>query len=269
MTSTVLDGGVAYVPGGFDLGRGVRRLGSRRNALSALVFALGLGAAWYGYDWWMIGRFIESTDDAYVGGEITVIAPKVAGFITEVAVGDNQAVHAGDLLVKLDDRDYRAALAKAAASVAAQQATLANLEATRRLQKAMIAQADAEVAGADAEVDRSQFDVDRYRRLASSEFASAQRLQQADSDHKKGIAAAAKARAGVEAARRQLDVIGHAETAGRGRARGGHRRARPSAAQPGLHRAARSDRWHDREPKRARRRVRDGRRSADVRGSGA
>jgi membrane fusion protein, multidrug efflux system len=207
MTSTVLDGGVAYVPGGFDLGRGVRRLGSRRNALSALLLALGLGAAWYGYDWWTAGRFIESTDDAYVGGEITVIAPKVAGFITEVAVGDNQAVHAGDLLVKLDDRDYRAALAKAAASVAAQQATLANLEATRRLQKAMIAQADADVAGADAEVDRSQFDVDRYRRLASSEFASAQRLQQADSDHKKGIAAAAKARAGVEAARRQLDVI--------------------------------------------------------------
>ena len=154
MTSTVLDGGVAYVPGRFDLGRGVRRLGSRRNALSALVFALGLGTAWYGYHWWTVGRFIESTDDAYVGGEITVIAPKVAGFIAEVAVADNQAVHAGDLLVKLDDRDYRAALAKAAAAVAAQQATLANLEATRRLQEAMIAQAEAEVTAADAEVAR-------------------------------------------------------------------------------------------------------------------
>ena len=207
MTSTVLDGGVAYVPARPAFGRRIPRLGTRRNALAALAFALALGAAWYGYEWWTIGRFIESTDDAYVGGEITVIAPKVAGFITVVAVGDNQLVHAGDLLVKLDDRDYRAALAKAAASVAGQQATLANLAATRRLQEATIAQAEAEVAAADAEVDRSQFDVDRYRRLASSEFASAQRLQQADSDHKKGIAAAAKARAGVEAARRQLDVI--------------------------------------------------------------
>jgi membrane fusion protein (multidrug efflux system) len=93
------------------------------------------------------------------------------------------------------------------ASVAAEQATLANLDATRRLQEAMIAQTVAEVAAADAEVDRSGFDVVRYRQLASSEFASAQRLQQADADHKKGIAAAAKARAAVEAAQRQLDVI--------------------------------------------------------------
>ena len=66
---------------------------------------------------------------------MTVIAPKVAGFIAEVAVTDNQAVHAGDLLVKLDDRDYRAALAKAVAAVAGQQATLANLEATAGCRK--------------------------------------------------------------------------------------------------------------------------------------
>jgi membrane fusion protein (multidrug efflux system) len=61
----------------------------------------------------MVGRFIQSTDDAYVGGDITVVAPKVAGSITQVAVTDNQEVHAGDLLVKLDDRDYRAAVQNA------------------------------------------------------------------------------------------------------------------------------------------------------------
>jgi membrane fusion protein, multidrug efflux system len=207
MSSTVLEREAVSIPGKRDLRRGIRRLGIRRLALSGLLFVIGLGAAWYGYDWWTVGRFIESTDDAYVGGDITVIAPKVAGFITEVAVGDNQAVRAGDLLVKLDDRDYRAALAKAVASVAAQQATLANLDATRRLQEAVIAQAKADVAGADAEVARAQFDVARYRQLASDRFASAQRYQQADADHKKGIAAAAKARAAVEAAQRQLDVI--------------------------------------------------------------
>jgi membrane fusion protein (multidrug efflux system) len=87
--------------------------------------------------------FIESTDDAFVGGEMTVISPTVAGLIAEVAVTDNQAVHAGDLLVRLDDCDYRAALARATGAVAAQEAVLANLDATRRLQQAMIAQSEA------------------------------------------------------------------------------------------------------------------------------
>ena len=109
---------VVSAPAGRDLRRAIRRQTIRRFVLAGLVFGSALGAAWYGYHWWTVGRFIESTDDAYVGGEVTVIAPKVAGFIAEVAVTDNQAVHAGDLLVKLDDRDYRAALAKAAGAVA-------------------------------------------------------------------------------------------------------------------------------------------------------
>ncbi len=150
---------------------------------------------------------MESTDDAYVGGDVTVIAPKVAGIIAAVAVTDNQAVHAGDLLVKLDDQDYRAALAKAAAAVAGQRATLANLDATRRLQEAVVAQAAAELAATAAEIDRTRYDVDRYRALARDQFASAQRFQQADADHKKALAADQRARASLEAARRRLDVI--------------------------------------------------------------
>jgi membrane fusion protein (multidrug efflux system) len=150
---------------------------------------------------------IESTDDAYVSGEVTVIAPRVAGLIAEVAVTDNQAVHAGDLLVRLDDRDYRAALAKAVGAVAAKEAALANLDATRRLQESMIAQAEAEVASVDAEVARSQSDVERYRRLASYQYASVQRFQQADADNRKAIAAAVKARAALAAAQRRVDVI--------------------------------------------------------------
>ena len=130
---------VASAPANRDLRRAVRRLDLRRFGFFGLALLIGLGATWYGQQWWTVGRFIESTDDAYVGGDVTVIAPKVAGFIAELAVTDNQAVHAGDLLVKLDDRDYRAALAKANAAVAAQEATLANLDATRRLQASMIA----------------------------------------------------------------------------------------------------------------------------------
>jgi len=162
---------------------------------------------WYGHQWWTVWRFMESTDDAYVGGEVTAIAPKIAGFIAEVAVTDNPSVHAGDLLIKIDDRDYRAGLAKARAGVAAPHATLANLDAARALQQSMIAQAEAEVAAGDAEVTRSQFDVVRYQHLASDQYASMQRLQQADADSKKAVSAAAKARAALAAAQRKLDVI--------------------------------------------------------------
>jgi membrane fusion protein (multidrug efflux system) len=102
---------------GRDLSRAIRRLPIGRFSLYGLILMSGLAAVWYGHHWWTVGRFIESTDDAYVGGEVTVIAPKVAGFIAEVAVTDNQAVSTGDLLVKIDDRDYRAALAKATAAV--------------------------------------------------------------------------------------------------------------------------------------------------------
>src|SRR5712692_8553672 len=202
MSSAALDRAVLPFPA-----KSPPRATVKRLALGGLTFLIALTAAWYGHQWWTVGRFIETTDDAYVGGEVTVIAPKVAGLIAEVAVTDNQAVHAGDLLVKLDDRDYRAVLAKATAAVAARQAALANLDATRRLQEAMIAQAEAEIAAADAEVVRSQSDVTRYHRLASDQYASVQRFQQADADSKKAIAAANKARAAHAAAQRRLDVI--------------------------------------------------------------
>jgi membrane fusion protein, multidrug efflux system len=183
------------------------RLSRKQLGIVGATLLAGLGVAWYGADWWTVGRFIDSTDDAYVGGDVTVIAPKVAGFIAEVAVSDNQDVHAGDLLVKLDDRDYRAALAKAVAGVAGQQATLANIDAARRLQQAVIAQAQAELAATAAEITRARYDVDRYRSLARDQFGSLQRFQQADADYQKALAADQRSHAALEAAQRQLDVI--------------------------------------------------------------
>ncbi len=131
----------------------------RKRLLTVAGLALvALAAAGYGAHWWTTGRFFQSTDDAYVGGEVTVIGTKVPGYITQVAVVDNQAVHAGDLLVKIDDRDYRAALAKAEGAVAAQQATLANLDATAKLQQAVIAQARASVNATSADTVRAHED---------------------------------------------------------------------------------------------------------------
>jgi membrane fusion protein, multidrug efflux system len=179
----------------------------KRWALSGGALLLAATAVGYGYRWWTVGRFIKSTDDAYVGGDVTVIAPKVAGFISQVAVRDNQAVHAGDLLVKLDDRDYRAALAKATAAVDVKQATLANLDATRRLQQAMVAQAAARVSAANAEIVRARDDEGRYRQLSSGGAASTQLLQKAEADYKKALASGQQAGAAVAAAERKLEVI--------------------------------------------------------------
>ncbi len=183
------------------------RMSARKAATVALIVAALAGGGGYGRYWWTSGRFLASTDDAYVGGDITVIAPKVAGFISEVAVKDNQAVRAGDLLVRLDDRDFRAAVDRADAIVAAQTAALGNFDATRKLQEALVDEAAAEIPAAEAETARSRFDDDRYRQLSSAQFASRQRFQQADADMKKAVAGETRARAALRAAQRQIEVI--------------------------------------------------------------
>jgi membrane fusion protein, multidrug efflux system len=181
---------------------------SRKSALligALLVVVVVLSV--YGRYWWTTGRYLETTDDAFVGGDITVIAPKVSGFIAQVTVTDNQMVHAGDLLLKLDDRDYVAAVSRAEAAVAAQQAAIANLTATRHLQEAVIAQSAAGIAAADADVERTREDQSRYRNLQALSAVSLQSSQKADADYKNALAVGARARASLAASQRQLDVI--------------------------------------------------------------
>ena len=202
-SAAVVDRDVAVTPPS----QGILGVGLKRLATYCAIGLAVVAVAAYGYHWVTVGRFIESTDDAYVGGDITVIAPKVAGFIEKVAVTDNQRVQAGDLLVKLDDRDYRAALARVEAAADAQRATLANLEATRRLQLAIIAQAHAGIVAAEAEVTRTHDDEVRFRDLSEHSAASIQVFQKADADYKEALAQAQKSRAAVDAAERQLDVI--------------------------------------------------------------
>ncbi len=191
------------------------RLSVKKAITAALVVSALSAGALYGRHWWVTGRFMQATDDAYIGGDVTIIAPKIAGFISEVAIEDNQSVRAGDLLVRLDDRDFRAALDSADASVAAQKAALANLDATRKLQEAVVDQAAAEIAAAEAEVARARFDYDRYNQLSAAQFASKQRFQQADADHKKAVAAERRARAAFAAARQQIEVIETQKAQGR------------------------------------------------------
>src|SRR5215468_9351522 len=94
-----------------------RRLNFKKLALAGLGLAAAVAAGWYGYSWWTAGRFLEATDDAYVGGNITPISPQVPGFVAEILVKDNQLVRAGRLLIRLDGRTYQAALDRAQAMV--------------------------------------------------------------------------------------------------------------------------------------------------------
>jgi membrane fusion protein (multidrug efflux system) len=179
----------------------------RGLARVAIVLVLAVTAGAWGLHWWTTGRFVEDTDDAYVGGDVTVVASKVAGYVETVAVTDNQVVHRGDLLVKLDDRDYRAAVARAQASVAAAQALLGNLDATERLQHSTIAQADAGVAAAKAETNRARLDDARYRDLAGRSAVSVESAQHAQADAQAAQAGQDHASAAQQGAQRQLGVI--------------------------------------------------------------
>ncbi|NNN24625.1 HlyD family secretion protein [Pseudomonas nitroreducens] len=180
---------------------------SRKALKLAVAAAAILGAGAYAGHWWLDGRFLEKTDDAYVGGDVTVISPRVAGYIAELKVSDNQLVHAGDLLARIDDRDYRAALAKADGAVHAEEAALTNVDAQASLQDALIRQSQAEIDAAAAEEVRTRDDQRRYATLVRTNAVSVEAAQRADASFKSARANSDKARASLLAARRQLDVI--------------------------------------------------------------
>jgi membrane fusion protein (multidrug efflux system) len=200
-----MDANVAPAPPTTDTpARPSRRKQTLRLGLLTLAV---VGALGYATHWWLAGRYIEDTDDAYVGADVTVISAKVPGYISEVAVQDNQFVKAGDLLARINVRDYQAALAKADGAVAAQQATLVNLDATEQLQQAMINQAKAQLDATAAETQRSSDDHNRYQTLVRSQAVSVESAQRVDATWKTARADHARAEAGLLAARRQLDVI--------------------------------------------------------------
>jgi membrane fusion protein, multidrug efflux system len=168
------------------------------------VAAVAVAAAGY---WYFVGRFIETTDDAYVGGDVTVMAPRVSGFVTEVLVKDNQFVHANQVLIRIDSRDYDARLAQADADVTGAQATVTELEAKRALQLAVIDERSAGVRASSAELTRSAADQHRYRELVKDQAVSDQVVERAAADLQKSRAAVDTSNASLVAARRQLTVL--------------------------------------------------------------
>lgn len=192
-----------------------RAIGGKMRARQKLKWLLAMGVAGllaagavrYGKDWWEVGRFIESTDDAYVGGNVTPIAPHVAGFVADILVADNDYVRAGQTLIRLDERDFRAAVDRATAVVAQRQATLASLEARTLLQQATIRQAKADVDAKKAQAVFAREDSLRYSQLAQTSAGSRQNAEKAVALDAAAQAAVASSEAGLVAANQQLAVL--------------------------------------------------------------
>src|SRR6266545_4533423 len=157
---------------------GLLELTMSRNLKRILMASVGAvvlaGAGTYGFYWFKTGRFLEATNDAYVQADYTTIAPKVSGYIAEVAVQDNQPVKAGQLLAKIDDRDYRTALAQAKADVDSANADIRNIEAQLTEQQSVIAQAEAAISADTASVKFAKDDADRYHKLTAGRITSVQ-----------------------------------------------------------------------------------------------
>jgi membrane fusion protein (multidrug efflux system) len=183
------------------------KFGRKALALAGLLLALTLGAAGYGRYWWTTGRFIETTDDAYVGGNVTAISPHVAGFVAQILVADNQHVRAGQLLIRLDPRDFRAALDHARAVLTERRAALAGLNAKYVLQQEMVREAEANLNAKLAQATFAQQDAVRYHDLALTSFGTKQNAERTSAADKAAQSATQSARAGLAAARQQLTVL--------------------------------------------------------------
>jgi membrane fusion protein, multidrug efflux system len=194
-----------------------------RTKLLMLLSVVLLGAGIYGgLQWWRVWRFQQSTDDAYVESDISLISPKIEGYIKEVRVEDNQHVKAGDVLFVIDDSDFAAKVAAAQAAVDGEVASVATFETRHDHQVAMINQAEAMVASANAELNRANFDQKRYVSLVTSEVATKQRYETAEADATKAAANLLRAKAALEAEKQQLALIDaekHEEQAKREQAR--------------------------------------------------
>ena len=180
----------------------------RKLALIGAGVALAIAAAgWFGYDYLTAGRYLVTTDDAYVRADTTTLAAKVSGYVAAIEVQDNAVVRAGDVIARIDDGDYRLAADAARDKVATQQATVDRIGRQIPVQEAAVEQAKAQLASAQAAATRAQSELERQQALAGKEFASRQTLEQAIANRDQSVAAVQGARAALAAAGANVDVL--------------------------------------------------------------
>ncbi|GAA0649446.1 HlyD family secretion protein [Brevundimonas lenta] len=178
---------------------GKKLIGGGLVVLSVMI----IGAAWF---WARSGGPIE-TDNAYVRGDVTSMAPKVAGYVTVVEVRDNQSVRAGDVLFRIDDADYRARLAQAEANVEAATARLRNIDAEEALQLSLIRQAEAQGRSNSADLVLAARVHDRRRALVEGGAISQAALDESQAARSRAEAGVSAAGASVEAQRQRIGVL--------------------------------------------------------------
>jgi len=179
----------------------------RRPLLAGASLLVLAGAAYFGWQYWTVGRFEVSTDDAYVQADSMTIAPKVSGYIGQVLVQDNEHVAAGHVLARIDDRDFRVALDQARASVAAAQAAVAGKQVSLNTQQSIIDTARATVAVDQADQTFAEQDDSRYKSLAATGFGTVQKAQQAASRIAALRAGVARDVASLATAEQRVDLL--------------------------------------------------------------
>ena len=179
-------------------------------ALRLAVIAVALlVAALFATQWdrWVGNSTRQVTDDAYIRGDLTPLSAQVDGYVRHVGVDDFQRVKAGDLLVEIDDSDYRAKVAQAEADLLGAQAAIENIKARKEAQHAQVADAEAAVIGAQADVERTKLEDVRQRELLATTFGTPQKVEQADADRKRLAATLAGRQAELDAQRSQEAVL--------------------------------------------------------------
>ena len=179
----------------------------RKVILSLVAFALIGGAGVGGWYWWTTARFFETTDNAYVQGDISIISPKVAGYVRQVGVVDNQQVHAGDVLALIDNEDFAAKAAEARAAVAAQQAAIAGIDRRLEWQASMVDAAKANVVSAQAELARAQPNYQRYKKMVATNIVAKSDYDQVEATLRKAEAEVTRTQAALTAEQGQLVVL--------------------------------------------------------------
>ena len=161
-----------------------------------------------GVVWWLNGQRWESTDNAFVQADTTLVSPQLSGRVVEVLVGDNQRVEAGQILVRLDDSDQKAQLAQAEANLQAAVAAVGHVDAQADQEQATIAARAAAVSQAHAQASLAQAEVDRYGKLAQQGWVSQQRIQTERATAATAAASVQQAQAALVAEQRTAGVLG-------------------------------------------------------------
>lgn len=179
----------------------------RSPVLPAILAALLAGGAWYGYQWWTDGRFMVSTEDAYIEGDIAIISPKVSGYVAKVNVTDNQVVHAGDPLVTLDGGDYQIAYDQAVAGKQSSELAVNRIDAQIVGGQASVAQAKAQLGSLEAAVRGAEITANRASELAAKSVGTAADLDNAKVALDQARANLVAGQAAVDSAEANLSIL--------------------------------------------------------------